>query len=107
MQLASGSRSWGREPTGRVPGAGAAGRSGQWRKVLDLTDECTADFRLAGAYQVATARMTAAAAHLALGEAVDAEQLISRALPSLEAMRPSASLYLAEALIRQSRLGEA
>lgn len=83
------------------------GYSAQWRKVLELTNEWTADFRLAGAYQVATARMTAAAAHLALGEAVDAEQLIGKALPNTEGMRPSASLYLAEALIRQGRVAEA
>jgi DNA-binding CsgD family transcriptional regulator len=83
------------------------GYSGQWSKALELTDEWTAEFRLAGRYQVATACMTAAAAHLASGQADEAERQIRTAMPNLEAMQPAAALYLAEALIRQGRLDSA
>jgi DNA-binding CsgD family transcriptional regulator/tetratricopeptide (TPR) repeat protein len=83
------------------------GYSGKWQKALELTEEWIGEFRLAGPYQVATARMTSAASRLALGEPQLAEDLIARAMPSVDAMAPGASLYLADALIRQKRLDEA
>jgi DNA-binding CsgD family transcriptional regulator len=80
---------------------------GKWEKLADLAEEWTADFRLAGAFQVATARMASGAARLALGEPDTAYDLIHEALPRLEPLRPSVLLYLAEASLRLDRLDEA
>jgi DNA-binding CsgD family transcriptional regulator/tetratricopeptide (TPR) repeat protein len=83
------------------------GYTGKWREILELTNEWVADFRLAGTYQVATARMIAATAYLAVGDNRSAEELIRRALPDTETMRPLSALYLAEAYVKQGRLIDA
>ncbi len=83
------------------------GYMGQWRKVYESTEHWTGDLRLAGSYQVATARMFGAAALLALGDATQAERTILKALPCLETMEASGGLYLALAYAKQDKGQEA
>lgn len=76
---------------------------GSWRRVAKLCERWMAELRLAGGYQVATARFIRAEAQLALGDASAAQDEMLCALPNLEHMSPAAAVHLARAMIQ---LGE-
>ncbi len=76
-----------------------AGYAGKWHDVIRLCEHWTAQVRLAGRYQVATASVVRGEAKLALGDAAGAAEEISLALPDLERMQAPASLHLARALL--------
>ena len=75
------------------------GYTGDWQQVVKLCEDWMAQVRLAGRFQVATARLIWADATLALGRPAAALNEMQRALPDLEQMRPLASLHLARALL--------
>ncbi len=81
--------------------------SGRWRRLLTLSEKWMSAVRLAGPYQVATARIFWAEAMLGLGYSGEAIAAIKRAIPDLERMAPLAGLHLARAFIRAGKPSEA
>lgn len=80
---------------------------GAWH---DVTGECRrwmSEVRLAGKFQLATARVILAESYFALGDAQRAEQELMLALPDLAEMRVLASLHLARVLVRRGNSAEA
>jgi ATP/maltotriose-dependent transcriptional regulator MalT len=84
-----------------------AGLGGKWPAVLRLTGEWLSGMRLAGRYQIATARALRSQACLAFGNPDDAREELERALPDLEQMAPVASLSLAEVMVRRGDTADA
>jgi DNA-binding CsgD family transcriptional regulator len=74
------------------------GYSGRWQEVLELCEQWMGRVRLAGKFQVATARLIWAEAARALGHPDAAVTEMRRALADLDEMRPLAPLHLARAL---------
>lgn len=78
--------------------------AGRWSRVVAECDRWSAEVRLAGKFQVATARVIWAEAASALGDHAAAVEALTEALPDLEGMRPLASLHLARILSRQGEM---
>ncbi|MBI4570587.1 MAG: AAA family ATPase, partial [Chloroflexi bacterium] len=83
------------------------GYSGRWQEVLELCEQWMGRVRLAGTFQVATARLIWAEAARALGHPDAAVTEMRRALADLDEMRPLAPLHLARALAAAGDLVEA
>jgi len=76
---------------------------GNWRSVVRLCEQWMAQVRLAGRFQVATARMIWAEAKLALGDPAAALKEMTRTLPDLAEMHLLGGLHLARVLVRQGK----
>ena len=83
------------------------GYAGRWSEVQQLCDQWMAEVRLAGRFQVGTARFIRAEASLALGDATLAEREMQIALPFLKEMQPTAPLHLARVLANRRKTSEA
>lgn len=75
------------------------GYAGRWHQVKELCECWMGQVRLAGRFQVATARLIWAEAALALGHGQAALDEMRRAVVDLDEMRPLAPLHLARALL--------
>ncbi len=81
------------------------GYRGQWQEVAALCESTMARLRLAGSYQVASAKVIWAEAQFALGRWETAVSTMQKALPSLEQMKDVCRVHIAR-VIASSGQGE-